>query len=367
MNTSLSARLQKAGINVHDELQGLQPESPWYLKLILAFSGWLAANFVLGFFFALFSRLYRNIPLLMVLGVGLIGIAYMLLRNKKNEFIEHLALALSLAGQVLIVVAMFLFFDVNNQMFYILLVIGLFEGFLALIMPDYIHRVFSSFIASISLALSLFYINHSLAMLDIFNAALLLIVGLFWLNEFKPAFLAISGIRKRQAIAYGMTLALLVINVSKLFSATSLFNNHRFQVHEFSWYQPWMTEILLGLMATFVIWQLLKRVSAHNGALSNRTYLITLVATLIVTLLSSQAHGLIVGVIILVLGFANSNRVLFGLGLITLLFFIAYYYTTLSTTLLYKSLHLLVLGLLLLTSYWVLKKWLLLVNKEVRS
>jgi len=365
MNTSLSERLQTAGIDVHDELQDLQPESPWYLKLILAFSGWLAANFVLGFFFALFSRLYRNIPLLMVLGVGLIGVAYILLRNKRNEFIEHLALALSLAGQVLIIVAIFRFFDVNNQLFYILLVIGLFEGVLTFIMPDYIHRIFSSFIASISLALSFFYINNSLAMLDIFNAVLLWLVGLLWLNEFKPTFAAISGIRKRQSMAYGMTLALLVINVSKLFSSTSLFNNHRFQIHEISWYQPWMTEILLGLVATFIIWQLLKRVTAHNGSLSKRTCLLTMFATLIVTLLSSQAHGLIVGVIILVLGFANSNRVLLGLGLIALLFFIAYYYSTLSTTLLYKSIHLFVLGLVLLISYWILKKWLLPMDKEV--
>ena len=74
-------------------------------------------------------------------------------------------------------------------------------------------------------------------------------------------------------------------------------------------------------------------------------------------LVSLEARGITVGLMILLLGFANSNRVLMGLGIIGLLFYISTYYYLLDTTLLNKSLSLLVIGAVLLAWRWSLLRF----------
>lgn len=58
----------------------------------------------------------------------------------------------------------------------------------------------------------------------------------------------------------------------------------------------------------------------------------------------------------MLLGFASSNRVLLGLGVTSLLFYISSYYYTLEATLLVKSRTLLIVGLLLLAARWLMTR-----------
>ena len=69
-----------------------------------------------------------------------------------------------------------------------------------------------------------------------------------------------------------------------------------------------------------------------------------------------QAQGLMTGVMIVLLGFAASNRVLLGLGIIALLFFISSYYYLLQNTLLDKSITLLILGVILIIGRSIMTK-----------
>jgi uncharacterized membrane protein len=58
-----------------------------------------------------------------------------------------------------------------------------------------------------------------------------------------------------------------------------------------------------------------------------------------------------------VLGYANGNRVLAGLGILVLLGYLSYYYYSLETTLLIKSILLMAVGSLLLGVRLALHRW----------
>jgi uncharacterized membrane protein len=58
--------------------------------------------------------------------------------------------------------------------------------------------------------------------------------------------------------------------------------------------------------------------------------------------------------VIICFGFFCANRVLLGLGIVSLLFYISSYYYLLDTTLLDKSQSLLVVGLILLFVRWLM-------------
>jgi hypothetical protein len=104
-SVSVWSELSVAGI-----VQGEMPstheiESPWYVKVLLAFSGWLAALFVLGFIWAGYVFIVKSNTASLVTGGLMIAAAYAILRMPKNEFFEHVALAVSLAGQALMIFA----------------------------------------------------------------------------------------------------------------------------------------------------------------------------------------------------------------------------------------------------------------------
>ena len=80
--------------------------------------------------------------------------------------------------------------------------------------------------------------------------------------------------------------------------------------------------------------------------------MMALAAALGLGVLSLQANGISIGLMIILLGFAGCNRVLLGLGVYALLLYVSAYYYFLDATLLEKSLTLLVIGVVLLLTRW---------------
>jgi len=52
-------------------------ETPWYVKVLMAFSGWLAALFLLGFVGTGFLFLVESAPASFIMGALMIGGAYL--------------------------------------------------------------------------------------------------------------------------------------------------------------------------------------------------------------------------------------------------------------------------------------------------
>ncbi len=327
-------------------------ESPWYVKVLLAFSGWLAAVFLLGFIGVGLHFVVENGFFSLLTGGLMIGGAYVILRIPKNEFVEHLALAISLAGQALLVWAIYDLTKASDEI--VLLLVAFLELILALIIPHFIHRVFSSYIAAVASAMAL----TAMGIPSVVSGVVMLLASLLWLNEFH--FPKCMG--EIRAIGYGLVLALIQLKGSVLFGGAALWWRSSHSLSN-SWGQPWIGEILAGTVLLFVVWQLLYR----NRKAINKGFMVTVfLGTLLLCAASMKAPGITAGMMIMLLGFAGSNRVLLGLGIASLLFNISSYYYTLDATLLIKSEALFVIGLVLLTARWCVGR-LAVEGKEVEN
>jgi uncharacterized membrane protein len=330
-------------------VEGESPEyetldSPWYVKVLLAFSGWLAALFLLGFVGIGFEFIIDNNAAAFIAGVVMIGIAFSILRLPKNEFFEHLGLAVSLAGQALVIWSIFDSLEHQNTEAAWLL-IAVFQLTLAITIPNFVHRVFSSFSSVIGFSIALV----SFGAPYIISGVVLFITAYLWLNEFRYP----QHIRKIQAIAYGLVLALIPLkNTTHGYSIDTFWRSSNEPAELL--FQAWMGEALTAAVLFYVVWQLLRR---HGQAISSYQAVISLLAAFILSAVSMEAQGITIGVVILLLGFANSNRVLLGLGIVSILFYISSYYYQLDTSLLSKSATLLTLGLSLLISRWLVLRF----------
>jgi uncharacterized membrane protein len=326
-------------------------ESPWYVKVLLAFSGWLAALFLLGFLGMGFEFVFRSGTATFIIGGMMIGGAFATLSIPRNEFVEHLALAASLAGQALVVYAIFKIFNRNEKIAW--LFVTLLQAPLAVIMPSFVHRVFSSFFAAFAFSMALTIMGWSY----IVSGFVMLLAALCWLNEFGYP----EHMGKIRAIGYGLILALIQLKGAALFGYRTM--GWRFSAnHAELWAKAWLGELLIGVVTLYVVWHLLQR---YNKVISRRHLIAAMLAALLLCLVSMKVQGITVGMVIMLLGFSGANRVLLSLGIVSLLFYISSYYYLLDATLLIKSQTLLIVGLVLLMVRWLMLR-ILPVKKEAR-
>ncbi|NQY87650.1 MAG: DUF4401 domain-containing protein [Colwellia sp.] len=334
IKNALWAKLKEA-----DLVQGETPKtdpvnSPWYIKMLLAISGWLGAIFLLGFFFSAFSSLLEKPIASFFISLPLLLIAYSLLRAPNNEFYEHLALAISLSGQALLVRSVIEW----ESSALIWLTVAVSQVLLAYLMPSFLHRVFSTLFAALSFAASLAIIGapHLLGSFLIFPLAWLC------LNEFSFA----NQYKRNKGLMYGLVIAMLLLKCSDVFGAD--FEKLLLSTSETLIQIPsWASYIIYLSALVFTSWQLL---SANHVEINTKFSKMVLLFTFILGLATFKAAGIGVGLVVLVLGFAHSNPTLLGLGVMSLLVYSSTYYYLMEETLLFKSGVLLVVAALMLVS-----------------
>ena len=275
-------------------------ESPWYVKLLLAFSGWLAAIFLLGFIGMGFEFVFKNSTAAFIVGGMMIGGAFAILRIPKNEFIEHLALAGSMAGQALVIFAIFDISNRNEKIAWLL--VALLQVPLAVVMPSFVHRVFSSFVAAFAFSMSLTMMGWPY----VISGVVMLLAAWCWLNEFRYP----QHMRKIRAIGYGLVLALIQLKGTALFGYRTM-GWRSAQNHSELWIKPWMGELLIAAVTLYVVWHLLER---YGQAISERLSITALLGTLLLCAVSMKVQGITVGMVIILLGYVGTNRVLLGFG-----------------------------------------------------
>lgn len=324
----------------------MEPEAPWFIKVLLAFCGWFASLLLLGFVGLGFVFVMDSAAASLGTGLAIIASAYALLSTPRNEFLEHLGLAVSLAGQGLVVWGLVQLDDGYARIPWLLIL--LVEAPLAILMPNFVHRVFSAFWAAVALSLHLAHLGAPY----LANGLLLFGATWLWLNEFRYP----QKIRKLQALGYGLVLALVPIGGSAFFMGDI---QDWFMGEEASqpMMRPWMGELLVAAVALYLVWRLLKQ-ERHHRDIPRPTVIGALAGTLLLCVAALEAQGIIVGFVITLLGFAAGNRVLLGLGLAAFLFYVSAYYYTLEMTLLAKSLTLLIVGVLLLLCRWLMLNFL---------
>ena len=309
-------------------------QMPWYVRALIGIAGWIAAGFLLGFIGAAL-QLFDDNALSIIGGLVLIAAAYGLLRNAKRQaFGSQFAIAMSMAGQVLVWSGL----DPNLRRPHVeWLVIAAFQAALAVVLPNFILRVWCAAAAATATAMLLLVSGAYFLSIGLLAAA----TALVWLYEFTWPRVN-SALR---AIGYGLTLALIVVQ-GTVFAIASA-NGWMSYKMEFvlGWVPRWLGWLLPGLVLVAVVW----RLQARRGSdLDDKNTLVAVFAAALVTAASFKAPGIATGLTLVLLGYANANRSLVGLGLIALVSYLSAYYYFLESTLLMKSLTLAVTGLVLI-------------------
>ena len=321
-------------------------ESPWYIKLLLSISGWFGAVFLLifvgGFLGLIFTRKSESVYLfLLFIGGGLIYFAYNSFKKKQSDFLEHFTLALSITGQVMVIASIAFMVDGRFDK-EVLLLITLFQAFLMWRIPNYIHQLMNSFF----MASSLSYFFYAIGEPFIPTMILTFVVAWLWMNEFN-----FIERKKIEAIAYGQTVALLSLK----YSLYGVFSYSKIApIFDSKWF-----EFASILTLVYVIWMILKE---HQNGYNTKKISLIIGAVTLLSLLSFQVGGLVLGVMLLLVGFAHSHRLLIGLGIFSSLSFLSYYYYYLGDTLIDKAGVLALMGVAILFGRWVVT---MVLKKEV--
>ena len=338
---------------------GNQPDNtPWFIHLFFGFSGVVSSVFLVGFLTLLLTQIgiFEHVGLQLIIGIALSAVAFAAFTHKKtrqNTFWNSLAFAISGAGQMYLLFALFssALTDLSKIWLFVLLQI-----IMTLIMPNFVYRLLSSMATLGGLVYLLnFYQLPELSM------GLLALITIMANVQRYPLLSRLSikrQITQRQitafniskALSYASAIILLGISVY-LISAEygrSFINDG--QAFSYNYILAQGLLILASLYATYLI---LKRYHITPLAKSS---LIIMSIVIILGILSVYVSGLLATSLVIAIAFANSQRVLLGLGVVALVSYIFWYYYQLDTSLLIKSGSMLIIGLVVLLLRELLKR-----------
>jgi uncharacterized membrane protein len=335
---ALRARLVDAEL-----VQGEIPElgdnaTPWYVRLMLGIAGWIGAGFLLGLVGVGFEFVFKSETAALVIGGLLCTAAAVLFRaRQESDFTSQFGLAVSFAGQALILVGLLRLFGQEPRV--VAGVVMVVQVLLFVVAPNFLHRVWS--VAAGGFAV-IYVLNRS-GLVAFSKVILLAAIAWIWLREFRVAVRA----EAMRALGYGLVLLLLFLYVGYW----------GFGVSTGVWYfgavKPplggqvgaWIALLLTGAVLVACVWTLLRR---EGVAVASQSGGAALAGAVVLALVSLKVPGIALTGTVLLLGFAHANRVLAGLGAAGLLLCLGFYYYALNLTLLEKSWLLMGSGVLLL-------------------
>jgi uncharacterized membrane protein len=340
----LWARLREAGLAQGDAPAPSAARAPWFVRVMLGIAGWIGALFLLGFVGVGFAFVMRNAAVSIAVGALVCAGAALLFRARaQGDFMNQFGLAVSLAGQALMGMGLLRLFGYSSTA--AALAIALQQALLFALVPNFVHRVWTSWTA----AFAVVYVLGKLGLHSFAPAAVTLGFLWPWLAEFDHP-------RRGELLrAAGYGLALAAVQTVAMHGPLLLDWMHghgapgRFS-GELWW---WLGNVASGLVLVWAVLRLLKREGVGLGEAHGS---LALAGAGVLALISLKAPGVGPAVAILVTGFANGNRVLAGLGIVALLGTLSHYYYALHATLLEKSALLAGAGLALLAARYALQR-----------
>jgi uncharacterized membrane protein len=347
---TLWARLRDAALVEGDVPPAKAPQAPWFVRAMLGIAGWIGAIFLLGFVGAFMAALIESPTASLVVGAIVCAGAVLLFRwGRNNDFLDQFAFATSLAGQALILAGLFLSLEKQSgdPMDEIALVAILMAGIQAILFflaPDFLHRVWTAWTGGVALMVAL----ASWRLYPYAPALLLVALLWIWLREIE---LPRQGARLRPG-GYGLTLAaMLAVLLRNLIESPFWTNEETARAQAL---HLWLGAAAGGAALVWAVFRLIRREGVPVDSAPGR---IALAGAVILAVASLWAPGLAPMIAILVVGYANGNRVLTGLGILGLLGYLSYYYYSLEMTLLQKSALMVGVGAALLLARLALHRW----------
>ncbi|MEN8218867.1 MAG: DUF4401 domain-containing protein [Pseudomonadota bacterium] len=304
-----------------------QPPTPWFVNALVAVSAWLSVIPFLAFINHLVEGSISAIIVGLILLIGTVILHYF---KSHILFLDQLALALNLTGQVLLIYGIA---QESENVVAVTLATLFLEMVLIGIYSDNILRFISVLIATTA-ALVLLYDFKLHQGIHILIVLIAMGAVWYWITEASHLTDQIMA-SLHQPLAYAFIIALQMILLLSILPPINFIPPVTW------WYSTMGLTVLLLALEYYIL---------HSNQItifSVKTYTI-FAGTLLVALLLYQSPGIIASIIVLVLGFQRSNRVLMGLALVFLSVFLIAYYYHLNITLLMKSISLMSAGLALL-------------------
>jgi len=338
-------RLREGGLAEGELPAPGEGRSPWFVRVMLGFAGWIGASFLLGFVGVGFVFVMKSATASVLVGAAACSAAAVIFRaSPRGDFASQFGLAVSLAGQALMVFGLFQWFE--RSITGIALAVAMQQALLFVLLPNYLHRVWAAWSGTYAASFALLDMGLQAFVPAAVTAAFLAV----WLREFdhpRHGELVRSG-------GYGLALAAV---------QTAVMHGELW----YSWMQArggavlfggeagaWIGAVTCGAVLLWAVITLLRR---EGVPLASAVGKIALAGAAILALLSLKTPGVGPAAAILVVGYANGNRVLAGLGIVALLGYLSHYYYALHATLLEKSVLLACAGLALLLLRLALLKW----------
>lgn len=319
--------------------------SPWYVRVMLGAAGWIGALFLLGFVGVGFALIIKSATASALTGALLCAGAVAIFRTSpEGDFTSQFGFAVSLVGQALLGFGFAQMFE--RSVPGIALTLAAQQVLLFVLVPNYLHRVWCAWTGAYA---------ASFAMLDAglfaFTPAVTAAACLWvWLAEFEHP----ENGSLLRAGGYGLALASVQSAVM-----------HGSGWIELLWHRagrsPLGGEIGVwlgaGAGAAVLLGAVLLLLRREGLALGSPQAKVAFAGAAILGAVSLKAPGIGPAVAILVVGYANGNRVLAGLGLAGLVGYLSQYYYSLQLTLLEKSALLAAAGAALLIARLALHRW----------
>lgn len=338
---ALWQQLRGAGL-VRGELpaQG-EPRAPWYVRVMLGVAGWIGAVFLFFFVGAAFTFVMRSGAAALVVGLAACAGAAAIFRASRGEFAAQFALAVSLAGQAILVYGIAELLG-HPSLRITALVVAVQQAVLFLVVPNFLHRVFTSWSALIALQFALTDYGLSAFAPALATAA----CAAIWLGEFDHA----ERAELLRSGGYGTALAAVQIAVIQGPLWYGLLLRHPRPGTQAI---AWAGAAASAAVFLWMVGALLRREAVALGSEAGKR---AIAGAVLLAALALKAPGIAPALVILIAGHANGNRVLAGLGIAALVAYLSYYYYSLEATLLEKSAVLAVTGIVLLAARLVLRK-----------
>jgi uncharacterized membrane protein len=335
----LWSKLAAAGLTVGDMPEAEAEHTPWYVRVMLGIAGLIAAIFLLGFVGMAFAFVMQSNSASLAVGLMAVIAAYAVFRvAQRNDFAIMFALAVSFAGQALLIYGILGFLDRQITSAPPWVAIACIEAILAIAMPNFIHRAASAYGAATAFAYACAFSGADVVAAGVVGAA----VAFIWLNEARLGKLnAVVA-----PIGYGLTMSLIEIEGGAL---TGKSGAMMFGARLAPQIPPWIGEAFVVAALLVSVWVLIRRA---GWTMREPKTLLAFAAAAALGAASFKAPGIACGLMIAMLGFSNGNRVLAGLGIAALLYYVSSYYYLLNETLLFKSGVLLATGIVLLGVRW---------------
>lgn len=316
-------RLRTAGLVRGEAPQA--PAVPWFVRLMLGLAGWIGASFIMGFIMGIFPMLGHSsgaaalAALLCCAGAGLI---FRLAPNM--AFASQFGLAVGLAGQALLGMAIFQQFHGEGFLAYLLFFAG--EVLLTGLLGNFTQRIFTTLGAGGALYLGLAQAGLTWLALP------LLVTGcaLVWQGEERLAGWADLW----QPVGYGLALGVLLAVTAGMYGEVI---QGWFHHGGSGWLHRHGVKVgtaLVGIVFLAVTMHILRKLEIDPTCPAG---LASLAGAALIIGASFPAPGLSAALLLLLLGFAGGNRLLLALGLLALAAFLSLYYYRLEETLLFKA------------------------------